>query len=459
VVEVFSKAGMVESLRGDLEGGKRWFERALERTPDATTRVQTLTRRARIHERMLRYDDASSDLAQAEQLSGAVDPVTRAGVLNAQGLLLASRFGDADGCERTARLALATLETLEHTAALTERANAFNNLGVATAQRHDVEAAERYHRQALEIRTALTDASGIAKSHHNIGAVLTSRGDESARTHYAEALTILERLGNRLEIADIYMDLSWLEWQLGDYVSAESICQKALALAKPWDDDFNIHLIYNHLGAIQFFQGQYRSACEAYRAALTTVHASKNTHLRSLFLVNLAEAELHLGLLDAADDNLQNAAILFTAIPNKATEAEFFWNSGESLAIRGATAEAQTKYTQALEFAHTAGLINREAESLARLGRLQRDTAMTERALEMLDTPTIRASIMAVKGDHQAAIHLLQEHGSLYEEMRLVADLTSITGDPSWSLKTEQLLEKLRNADQDNDSQNRTAIP
>jgi tetratricopeptide (TPR) repeat protein len=197
VVEVFSKAGMVESLRGDLEGGKRWFERALERTPDATTRVQTLTRRARIHERMLRYDDASSDLAQAEQLSGAVDPVTRAGVLNAQGLLLASRFGDADGCERTARLALTTLENLEHTAALTERANAFNNLGVATAQRHDVEAAERYHRQALELRTALNDASGIAKSHHNIAVVLTSRGDEAARTHYKEALTIFERLGDR----------------------------------------------------------------------------------------------------------------------------------------------------------------------------------------------------------------------------------------------------------------------
>jgi tetratricopeptide (TPR) repeat protein len=456
VVEVFSKAGMVESLRGDLEGGKRWFERALERTPDATTRVQTLTRRARIHERMLRYDDASSDLAQAEQLSGAVDPVTRAGVLNAQGLLLASRFGDADGCERTAQLALTTLENLEHTTALTERANAFNNLGVATAQRHDLEAAEQYHRQALELRTALADTSGIAKSHQNIGLVLTSRGDEAARTHYEKALNILEQLGDRSQIADLYADLSWLEWQLGDYVLAESMCEKALALAKPWDDDFNTHMIYNNLGAIRFFQGQYRSAHEAYSAALAIIRVSQNVHLQSAFLTNLAEVELHLGLLDEAATSLNNAMEFLAITPNTAIEVLTYWSFGELLAIKGATSEAQAKYTQSFNCARAAGLIEREAECLARLGRLQKDSAISKQALGMLDTPVIRASAIAVAGDYRSAISLLREHGSVYEEMRLAADLTHMTGDSAWSLEAQRLLEKLRNSDQDSDTKSKT---
>jgi tetratricopeptide (TPR) repeat protein/DNA-binding SARP family transcriptional activator len=447
VVEVFSKAGMVESLRGDLEGGKRWFERALERTPDATTRVQTLTRRARIHERMLRYDDASSDLAQAEQLSGAVDPVTRAGVLNAQGLLLATCFGDADGCERTARLALTALGGLEHTAALTERANAFNNLGVSAVQRHDLDEAERQHRQALALRTALADTSGIAKSHHNIGVVLTSLGSESARTHYAEALTLFEQLGDRSETAGIYANLSWLEWRLGEYVSAELMCQRAIELTKPWDNDFNTHMIYNNLGAIRFFQGHYREAREAYNAALATPHASRNTHLQAAFLANLAEVEVYLGLYDEAERNLEKTLSLLIESPNSSLEAMVHWYSAEILAIRGVTNDANNKYQLALECARTAGLIEREAEILARLGRLLIDPVMTKQALEMLDTPSTRASDMTVRGNHQAAIQLLHEYGSIYEEMRLVADLTKITGDPGWSLEMQKLLEKLRSVD------------
>jgi tetratricopeptide (TPR) repeat protein len=343
--------------------------------------------------------------------------------------------------------------------ALIERANAFNNLGVATAQRHDLEAAERYHRQALELRTALNDASGIAKSHHNIAVVLTSRGDEAARTHYKDALTIFERLGDRSQIASLYTDLSWLEWRIGAYVAAESMCMRALEFSRPWDDDFNTHLIYNNLGAIHFFQGRYRSARDAYSAALATIHASKNTNTQAVFLSNLAEVELYLGLFDEAYENLQNAALCLAITPNKTTQVAICWYLGELLAIQGDTTQALAKHIQTLEYARTAGWIEREAECLARLGRLQNDLPMTRRALELLDTPTIRASVMAVAGEQESAIRLLREHGNVYEEMRLTADLTHITGDSAWSLETQRLLEKLRNSDKDSDTKSRTMKP
>jgi tetratricopeptide (TPR) repeat protein len=164
---------------------------------------------------------------------------------------------------------------------------------------------------------------------------------------------------------------------------------------------------------------------------------------------NLAEVEIHLGLFVEADRNLKDAAVSLAVTPNEATEATMFWYLGELRAIQGASSEAEAHFFRALKCTRIAGLIEREAETLARLGRLQKDPSMTQKALEVLDTPAIRASVLAVAGDHQSAIQLLREHKNVYEEMRLAADLTIMTNDSAWLLETQRLLEKLRHSNSD----------
>ena len=443
-VTAFTAAGTNQAFRGDVNGGLQWFDRALQcANTNVTNRVMILTRRAHIHERLLQFDQASSDLRQAEQLSGAVDPITRAGVLNAQGLLMASCFGDAAGCERASKQVLETLDRLEQPEALAERATAFNNLGVAALQRHELETAEHYHHQALKLRTALADMAGIAKSHHNLGLVLTSRGDAIARVHFEKAILLLEQLGNQSGIADVHADMTWLEWQLGSYESAAALCEQMLAARKPWGDDYNLHLIYNNLGAARYLQGHYHAACQAYSSGLSTQHAQKNKHVQAMFQANLAEAQIHLGLFEESHESLERASNLLVETPNSALEAMVHWYRGELFAERRDTVAAYAEYDQASKLAKAAGRYKREAASLSRLARLTGNRDLAALALRLSDAPEIQASVWMTNGDHGRAMAFLTQTGDKYEEMRLASDLSLVTGKSYWSHEAERLRKQL----------------
>jgi tetratricopeptide (TPR) repeat protein len=445
-VQAFTNTGTAQAFRGDLEGGLKWFERALEMGTDATSQVIALTRRARVFERLLKYEEAASDLRQATFLVSQVDPVTRASVLNAHGHLMAAGFGDAASCEQDARLALDSLAGLVHSTAVTERANTFNNLGVAAGLRHDLESAIRHHSEALELRTVLGDVSGMAKSHHNLGLALTSRGDAKARIHYEEALKLHEYFGNRLGIANVYGDVAWLEWRLGFFAAAEVMCNRALETGQPWGDDFNTHVIYNNLGAIRFFQGRYSAAREAYTAAMNSKYSASNKHIRATQYANLAEVELRLGLLENAKMSIGAALALLEESPNPGLEADVHWYKGELYSLLGEFEPAQEEYRQSVVFANSTKKLEREGESLARLARLNQDLTLIRRASNLADTPGIHATTLTLDGDFYGARILLQQEQDLYEETRLVADYAFITKDVTWLLEVHQLLGKLQDS-------------
>jgi tetratricopeptide (TPR) repeat protein len=446
IADAFGQAAMSQSLRGDPAGGSVWFDHSLRFAPDATSRVVALTRRARVNERLERYEAASNDLKQANQLSTIVDPITRAGVLNAQGLLLIMCFGDADGCEQNSNTALSLLEGLEGHGVLIERANALNNLGVAAWQRSDLESAEAHHRQSLSIRTALGDRASMARSHHNIALVLTRQSDGQAREHFEAAIELLERIGDRAQIADAYTNLSWLEWRLGNLDAAEKLCEQALEAAQPWGEEFNSYMIYNNLGAIRFLRGHHRQARDAYSAALATQHASLNKHNRATFNANLAEVELRLGLLTDAQSNIEQALLLLSSAHDPALEANIWWYSGEASALTGDKGAALEAYQSALILARTAGKRVREAESLARIARLEQDRTLAEQAITIADTPVTRANQHVLTGGVEEVFQHLIQVGDAYEVARFAADLFLNTGNATWMLEAQRSLEELRNA-------------
>ncbi len=444
VVEIFSQAGTLFAMRGDPEHGHGWFKRSLELAPNATTRVNALTRRARVHERMLEFDSASRDLDQAQVLAGAVDAVTRASILNARGLLFATAFGDAASAERVAREALKQLEGLETPSALSERANALNNLGVAANYRHDLAVAEQHHKSALEIRRALGEVERVAISLQNLGSTLIASYDPAARTYFEEARAIFKQIGNRLGIAYILTNLGLLEWQLGALDKAEHCFEEALEAGKPWGEDFNSDTIYNNLGAIRFFQGKYLAARTAYSIALGSKHVVNHLLKRAILHNNLAEAELRLGRFNEVRTNLENAFELFKSAPNAAYQANCHWFQGELEVLTGKPLAAHQSYLQAVELAQKSKQSEREAESLARLAQLNQDQILAEQAIRILDTPLTRSAKTAASGAFTQALEGLLVTNDLYEQLRLATDAAYITQEASWLERAKILLEQIR---------------
>jgi predicted ATPase len=444
VVEVFSKAGMVESLRGDLEGGKRWFERALEATPDAHSRIRALTRRAKISGHLLEYERALQDLDQAQVLAKETGAFSQVSVLNARGHLLVTTLGDAATAERLADQALNLLEGIEGKSMLSERANALTVRGIAAWQNHRLAAAEHDHREALTIRRALGEMDLASSSLQNLGLVLLDANDQAARACFDEAKMLCEQLGNRLDVADVLVNLGMLEWRSGALDQAEKNFQQALEAGLPWGDEFNSNFIYTNLGAVLFWKGQYCAAREAYTKSLHSKHLSRHKLDRAIGHGNLAEVELKLWLLQDAAANLSEAFKYLGETPNGAYQADFLWLQGELESITGNLEAARESFGRALKLARLNNRPEREVESLLRLARLQQNPDLANQAMTSSDTPFTQAAYQAAGGHFEGAFQILELTGDIYEQVRFAIDAAQLTQENSWHKRTESLLEKLR---------------
>jgi tetratricopeptide (TPR) repeat protein/DNA-binding SARP family transcriptional activator len=442
VVEVFSLAATVSALRGDLPNGNIWFDRTLNLAPDATRRVRTLTQRARVYERLYDFDGAFDDLNQAELLSAGTDALTHAGVLNARGLLLATCLGDAVACQALSSRALDMLKDVHSPAALSERANALSNLGVAAWQSHRLDQGEANHREALAIRRALNEPEQVAGSLQNLGLVLTSRGDPTAREHFEEAKIILEHLGNRAGVANALTNIGWLEWRLGSLTQAEDHFLQAIEAGSLLGSDFNSDLIHNNIGAVRFLQGRYREAHAAYLIALQSSAASRHSVNKATYHSNLAEVELRLLRLDDAAKNLDAGFELLKKTPNPGLETSLVCSQAELYALRCEPAKVRATLQQAIKLAAQNAKTDQHAESLARLARLEQNTERAAQALALRDTPETQVACIAADGDFETAMNLLHQ-STIYEQTRLALDAAAVTGDPNWVKRAEGLLNQL----------------
>nr|BFF26637.1 hypothetical protein GCM10025732_46020 [Glycomyces mayteni] len=113
-----------------------------------------------------------------------------------------ARLGDR---EAAARLAGAAAEAAVATSSPELALEVLNNAGFAYGAVGDVTAAERAHRDALDLAEAVPDLYEQARARHGIGDALAARGeDDAARAEWTRALRLHEKLGTygRAELAE-----------------------------------------------------------------------------------------------------------------------------------------------------------------------------------------------------------------------------------------------------------------
>jgi CHAT domain-containing protein/Tfp pilus assembly protein PilF len=228
-----------------------------------------------------------------------------------------------------------------------EVANALANLGMVSASRGDLAAAEDYYRQGLEAfaRSGAQDPLAVSRTLNNLATVANARGDlESAIRYDREVLDLRERLvPDSIELATPLLNLGDHLVAAGRFDEAERALARALALQRihaPMSDDVARTLV-NLAEAHEGRGDRARAEDAAAEAVAITARGEPGTVLEAVALRTLAELRAARGQVEDAERQLRRAcALLGSVLPGTLEEARTLHALGRLLRSSGRRAEA-----------------------------------------------------------------------------------------------------------------------
>ena len=179
--------------------------------------------------------------------------------------------GRLDQAGQTYRQALAYLQDHPETDRIRENISVlYHQLGMTAQGRGQLDEAEDWYRQAIQIREELGLRSLLATDYHQLGTTAQDRGQlDEAEDWYRKALTIKEELGNRPSMALTYHQLGTTAQDRGQLDEAEDWYRKALTIKEELGDRPSMALTYGELGNTAYLREQLDDAEDWYRKALT----------------------------------------------------------------------------------------------------------------------------------------------------------------------------------------------
>jgi tetratricopeptide (TPR) repeat protein/TolB-like protein len=371
----------------------------------------------------------------------------RADVLNAFG----AAYRDLGTIERAA-------ESYEQAAAIRRKigdergyATTLRNLAALHNLRGEYPAAQAKLTEALALLQRLGDRPGIADLYNDFGVLAEQRGSyEEALERYRQALRARRDLGNNLALAQSFSNVGFACYLLGRYDDAMVYWRQGLDLAKKNADPSGVILATQNLGQLELARGNWD---EAVKSFLTALRSSRELGMKELaaasigylgrlaqyqgrmgaaltsygealaiqrelsdrrglaeFTLAQAEAELELGMTDAAGEHLRAAGELLSVGNNREQQAELDRLRGEHFLARGdrAAAAALRRAVTEAEESHgvvellavrlsAAALPGRGRAALAELERLRAEADALGNALLRLraDEAVARAALAA----------------------------------------------------------------
>ena len=215
-------------VRGDLEEGGAWLERAIARSGGEVS-----TRRA-------------SALTGAGMLAGHRGDYARAAAFHEASLLLHREMGNP--------LAIAA---------------ACSNLASVAIERSDFERARELYREAIDLTRGGGDRLGAAYTLINLADLTSRMGEtEDAERLFAESVALFEELGNEWGVAHASTRLAQAARRHGDLETAGAKFAQALAIHQRTGDRHGEARVLAHLGDVAADGGEYPGAEALYRQSL-----------------------------------------------------------------------------------------------------------------------------------------------------------------------------------------------
>lgn len=396
--------GIVADMRGEPSAAEDHFRRGLEirekHAPGSLEVAQSLNNLAIVARHKGDLNAAMDFNRRAleireERAPGAVEV---AGSLNNLGLVALDQeeFEIAEGYLRRAlevheKLAPDSLDAADCLGNLgsvsRSRGDSLNGLGGVAWKQGDLEAADRFHRRALEIRTQRAPGSlAVAFSLDNLGIVAAERGDlQHARDLFQRALQIkVERAPDSTEVAGTLHNLSAVAQQQGDFEAAENRLRRALEIQeKRAPGSLDVALSLESLGVVSRRKGNLEAAERYLRRALAIKqkHAPDSLEVART-LGGLGTVEMQRDAFEAARGHHRRALEIEQAhAPGSIDVAHTLNNLGLVAKREGSFQVARDHFRRALEIKkeHAPGSLS-AAVSLSNLGLVARIEGKLEEA-------------------------------------------------------------------------------
>lgn len=288
--------------------------RAGELGEDHPSMVSALWQKARIHRIRGQLDEAEALLRRAVDLSGSAPAEDRVMILRELGVvhLFQSRYDESRATlEKSLRAAEDVFKEEDWELSLI-----VEDLGRAHGALGDLEAAERFARQVVEMRAAHlpADHPGQAIAAGRLGEILMVRGrlDEAEPLLQRAAEIARKAYGpDHADLGAFVFKLAKLQAHQGRFDEAEELYLQALAIKEKafGPEHRDVAVIVNSLGLLRWRQGDYAGAEPFYRRALdlkTRLLGEEHSSV-AIGMSNLGEVLWKQGELDDAEPLLRRA--------------------------------------------------------------------------------------------------------------------------------------------------------
>ncbi len=362
---VLQGLGDVEAYLGDYQAARGHYQQALEAVreqaeamPEAY--ISLIRKVGATFEREGDYAQALEILAQAQSEIGRLGkamPIELAQLLNDSGWI-AFRRGELETAEAYLSQAL---ELVEQSRQYDLIASIYNRLGGVSYQKDQVDLASAYTRKALALRIEIGDTVSVARTYSNLGLLEWKSGDwNSALEDFKRSVDLHAKIGDVEGSVNLMGNLGLLELDRGDLEDAGRQLAEALRIAEQINHPFHIGVICLHLSRLYISLRRWDDAASYGERSVAT--------LKSI----------------GSNDNLVDAMT----------------NVGSALLGRGET-------DKAYELAREAFNVTRSLNT----GRLPGKSDDRARVFRLL------ADISTVRRDYDQAIRSLQESSTIFEAL------------------------------------------
>ena len=215
------------------------------------------------------------------------------------------------------------------------------DLGNVYLQLGDVQQANLYYQQCLEIKQELGLSYG--KVYHQLGNVAYFKGQfEEAVQYYQKALKILEDAGD-FNVAYQYHQLGIIAQRQGRFEEAVQYYQKALKIREDAGDFYNAASAYHHLGIVAYLREQFEEAVRYYQKALEIFEDAGDFYS--------AAGDYHLlGMIAQEQGQFEDAVWHYQKALKIFEDAGDFYKAAGQYSQLGMVAEKQKQFQEAVRY-------------------------------------------------------------------------------------------------------------
>ena len=261
-------------------------------------------------------------------------------------------------------------ETGEHGS--DQLAYALENLGLTLKHHGDLGQARAAHDEALEIRRAIEDEVGAAKSEINLARLLNAVGEgEAAMEHARSAVKVLDRGEADRHLANALVALGELLADVEELEEAEQRLRGALDINTSLGHSIGIAVASGQLASVLLEMGRPDKADQFAKQCLEENEKSNNTQGRAVALRILGRVRLEQASYDDARGLLEQSVSILARQHDPIGEAKARKWLADTLVQLGDIEEARLQLQSAIRISEPVGDASLLNELLVRFSKLQ----------------------------------------------------------------------------------------